>query len=101
MGVVLAGLVLTVGGMAVSTLGALRGELRSELRELGTRAGTLDVRLGALVRRMARIEGLIEGAGLDRPAAVPEPTGDKAAPLIQSAPGLSGRASAWSQLTQE
>ena len=59
--------------MAVATLRALRGELRSEL---GTRVGTLDVRLGALLQRMARLEGLIEGAGLCRPAAVPEPTRD-------------------------
>ncbi len=75
-GVALAGLVLTVGGMAVASLRAMRGELRSELRELGTRVGTLDTRLGALEQRMARLEGLLEGAGLYRPAAVPELTGD-------------------------
>lgn len=75
-GVALAGLVLTVGGMAVATLRALRDEVRNELRELGNRVGTLDTRLGALVQRMARLEGLLEGAGLYRPAAVLEPTGD-------------------------
>lgn len=62
--------------MAVATLRALRDEVRSELRELGTRVGTLDTRLGALVQRMARLEGLLEGAGLYRPAAVLEPIGD-------------------------
>ena len=75
-GVALAGLVLTVGGMAVATLRAMRSELGGELRELGARVGTLDVRLGALEQRMARLEGLLEGAGLYRPAVVPEPTGD-------------------------
>ncbi|MDE0124678.1 MAG: hypothetical protein OXN97_08900 [Bryobacterales bacterium] len=75
-GVALAGLVLTVGGMAVAALRAMRGELRGELRELGARVGTLDIRLGALEQRMARLEGLLEGAGLYRPAAVPEPMGD-------------------------
>ena len=75
-GVALAGLVLTVGGMAVATLRALRDEVRSELRELGTRVGTLDTRLGALAQRMARLQGLLEGAGLYRPTAVLKPTGD-------------------------
>lgn len=65
-GVALAGLVLTVGGTAVATPRALRDEVRSELRELGTRVGTSDARLGALVQRMARLEGLLEGAGLYR-----------------------------------
>lgn len=75
-GIALAGLVLTVGGMAVATLKAMRGELRGELRELGARVGTLAIRLGALEQRMARLEGLLEGAGLYRLAAVPEPMGD-------------------------
>lgn len=68
-GAALAGLVLTVGGMAVATLRAMRSELRGELRELGAR-------VGALEQRMARLEGLLEGAGLYRPAVAPELTGD-------------------------
>ena len=60
----LAALILTVGGLALTSLHGLRGELRElrgELRELRGELRALDVRVGRLEQRVARIEGLIEG----------------------------------------
>lgn len=72
--VALAGLIVTVGGMVLSSLRALRGkmgtirsELGGEIHELTTSVGALDSRMGALEQRMARLEGVLEGAGLFRP----------------------------------
>lgn len=69
-GVALAALILTSIGRVrselLSELVSARSELREELRELASRVGTLG-------QRMARLEGLLEGAGLYRPAAAPEP----------------------------
>ena len=59
-GVSLAGLVLTVGGMAIAAIRALSALL-----------GGLETRMGALEQRQARLEGLIEGSGLFRPPTVP------------------------------
>ena len=53
----LAALILTVGGLALTSLHGLRGELR----ELRGELRALDVRVGRLEQRVARIEGLIEG----------------------------------------
>ncbi|MDE0261931.1 MAG: hypothetical protein OXJ37_05950 [Bryobacterales bacterium] len=65
-GVALAALILTsVGRVRSELLGELLS-VRPELRELASRVGTLE-------QRMARLEGLLEGAGLYRPAAAPEP----------------------------
>ena len=58
-GVSLAGLVLTVGGMAIAAI-----------RALTTRLEGLEARMGALEQRQARLEGLIEGSGLFRSLAV-------------------------------
>ena len=59
-GVSLAGLVLTVGGMAIAAI-----------RALSVRLGGLETRMGALEQRQARLEGLIEGSGLFRSPTAP------------------------------
>ncbi len=68
-GVSLAGLVLTVGGMAIAAI-----------RTLSARIEGLEARMGALEQRQARLEGLIEGSGLFRSLAVPAE-----APVVGSA----------------
>lgn len=57
-GVALGGLVLTLQSRTDKRLDAFGGELRR------------------LAERVARLEGLIEGSGLFRPRAAPEPSGD-------------------------
>ena len=64
-GVALAGLIVTVGGLALS---AMR-DLRAEMRVLESCVGTVE-------KGQARIEGLLEGAGWFRAAAAPDPAGD-------------------------
>ena len=59
-GAALAGLVLTLQSRTDKRLDALRADMRAELRRLAERVGTLE-------RGQARIEGLLEGAGLFRP----------------------------------
>lgn len=54
----------------------LRDEMRDEMRKLASRVETLELRVGALEPRMARLEGLLEGAGLYRPAVVSEVAAD-------------------------
>lgn len=54
-GVALAGLVLTVGGLAIAAI-----------RALSARFEGLEARMGALEQQQARLEGLIEGSGLFR-----------------------------------
>ena len=61
--------ILTVGVAIAALILTSTGRLRSEL---GARIGALEVRFGALEQCMARLEGLLEGAGLYRPAAVAE-----------------------------
>ena len=58
-GAALAGLVLTVGRMAIPAI-----------RVLSARLEGLEARMGALEQRPARLEGLIEGSGLFRSLAV-------------------------------
>ena len=61
-----AALLVGLGGLILTTGGWLRGDLRALRGETQ-----------ALGERVARLEGLIEGAGLFRPAAATEPaTGD-------------------------
>ena len=82
-GVALAALVLTSTGRLRGEIQSVRSELGSEIaavrselgseiaavrKELGSAIAALDARIGALEQRMARLEGLLEGAGLYRPA---------------------------------
>ena len=94
-GVALAALILTSTGQLRNELGAqiaaLDGRivaldnrmvaLESRMVALESRILALESRMGSLVQGMARLEGLLEGAGLYRPAAVPVPMPDaEAAP---------------------
>ena len=72
-GVALAALVLTSTGRLRSELQSVRGELQSARGELVGRIGALETRMAGLEQRMAPLEGLLEGAGLYRPAAAPAP----------------------------
>lgn len=61
---------VALGGVLVTSLHGLRGELRDMRGDLRT----LDGRVGGLEQRVARIQGLIEG--LFRPSEAVVPTGD-------------------------
>ena len=61
-------LLVGLGGLIVTAAMWLGGWLRSDLRSLAER-------VAALERGQARLEGLIEGSGLFRPAGAPEPSG--------------------------
>ena len=63
----LGGLVLTLHARTDKRLDSVDGELRSDIRSLAER-------VAALERGQARLEGLIEGSGLFRPAGAPEPS---------------------------
>ena len=69
--------ILTVGvalaALVLTSTGRLRGELQSARGELVGRIGALETRMAGLEQRMAPLEGLLEGAGLYRPAAAPAP----------------------------
>lgn len=65
--------ILTVGVALAALILTSTGRLRSEL---GARIGALETRLRALEQRMARLEGLLEGAGLFRSAEALDPAGD-------------------------
>ena len=69
--------ILTVGvalaALVLTSTGRLRSELQSVRGELGGRIGALETRMAALEQLMGRLEGLLEGAGLYRPAAAPAP----------------------------
>lgn len=59
---------VTVGGLVLSSLRAMRGELRGEIHQLAARIGALDSRMGALEQRVARLGGVLEDAGLLGPS---------------------------------
>ena len=62
-GVALAGLILT--GQA---------RLHKRIDELVARLAAVESCMGALEQRIARLEGVLEGAGLFRPAEAPQPS---------------------------
>ena len=64
----LGGLVLALQARTDKRLESVGGELRSDIRSLAER-------VAALERGQARLEGLIEGSGLFRPAEAPETSG--------------------------
>ena len=55
-------LMVGLGGLILTISGWLRGDIR----ELTGRVGALERGVGGLAQRVARIEGLFEGAGLSR-----------------------------------
>ncbi len=62
-----------LAALILTSVGRVRSELLSELIPVRSELRELKSRVGTLVQRMARLEGLLEGAGLYRPAAAPEP----------------------------
>lgn len=71
-GAVLGGLVLGLAGLMLT----LQSRTDKRLEGFERRLDALGVELRALGERVARLEGLIEGSGLFRPAEVPEAVGD-------------------------
>ena len=65
-------LMVGLGGLILTISGWLRGDIR----ELAGRVAALERGVGGLEQRVARIEGLFEGAGLSRAGEPAEVTGD-------------------------
>ena len=68
--------VLSVGAALGGLVLGLAGLMLTLQSRTDKRLDALGVELRALGERVARLEGLIEGSGLFRPAEVPEAVGD-------------------------